>query len=105
MVERQCPRFPAMLSGELVHSSRPHAIKSVDLSLKGCRLQNTVHVVPGMLVDLRLYAFGEKMPWLIQGAMVRWSNTQGIGIEFQHLPLNLQTRLELLVSQLAGRDN
>lgn len=77
-----------------------HPIRSLDLSRKGCRLQSLAHVAAGMMVDLWLYVPGEDVPLLIQQAMVRWSGTQGIGLEFQSLASHHQRRLDLVVRRL-----
>jgi hypothetical protein len=53
-----------------------------------------------MKVDLLLYIREEKTPILIQGAVVRWSGTHGIGIEFQSLDSPHQERLNSTLQQL-----
>ena len=42
----------------------------------------------------------EETPILIQGAIVRWSGTHGIGIEFQSLVSPHQERLNNTIQQL-----
>jgi hypothetical protein len=53
-----------------------------------------------MKVDLLLYIHEDKTPILIQGAVVRWSGTHGIGIEFQSLASPNQERLNSTLQQL-----
>src|SRR5262245_51754545 len=103
MVDRQYPRIPASLSGRLVFEDQPYAIKYVDLSRKGCRIKGVFQVVPGIPVDLFLYAPGEVTPLFIPRAMVRWSTADGIGLEFPDLTMFDQHRLDLLLTQLATR--
>ena len=101
MVVRQYPRFSASFSGTLVHQNRLHEIsKAMDLSRKGCRLESSLRAIAGMKVDLLLFIHEESTPILIQGAIVRWSGTQGIGIEFQSLASPHQERLNNTVQQL-----
>ena len=101
MVLRQCPRFPVLFAGTLIHQNRTHAItQSVDLSRKGCRLKSTVRAVAGMIVDLLLYVPGEEIPLLIQRATVRWASTLGIGIEFQPLIPHHQERLDMVLQRV-----
>lgn len=105
MVARQCPRFPASFPGTLVYQNQPATTKSLDLSRKGCRLKSTARVVAGMSVDLMLYVPGDDIPLLIQKAMVRWSGTQGIGLEFQPLASPHQARLDTVLLQLERTTN
>ena len=101
MVVRQHPRFPAPFSGTLVHQSHLHPInKALDLSRKGCRLESPFRAWAGMKVDLLLYIHEDKTPILIQNAVVRWSGTHGIGIEFQSLASPHQERLNNTLQQL-----
>jgi hypothetical protein len=53
-----------------------------------------------MKVDLLLYVTEESTPILIQGAVVRWSGAQGIGIEFQSLASPHQERLDSTLERL-----
>jgi len=53
-----------------------------------------------MKVDLLLYIPENETPILIQGAIVRWSGTHGIGIEFQSLASPHQERLNTTIQQL-----
>ena len=101
MVVRQYPRFPASFSGTLVHQSHLHEIrKALDLSRKGCRLESSLRATAGMKVDLLLFIHEESTPILIQGAVVRWSGTHGIGIEFRSLASPHQERLNNTIQQL-----
>jgi hypothetical protein len=99
MVVRQYPRFRATFSGTLVHQSHLHQI-ALDLSRKGCRLESPFRAFAGMKVDLLLYIPEDKTPILIQGAIVRWSGAQGIGIEFQSLASPHRERLDSTLQRL-----
>ena len=101
MVVRKRPRFHAFFSGTVIHQKRSHTIsKSLDLSRKGCRVQSTFQAFAGMKVDLQLYLPHNLTPMLIQGAVVRWAGSQGIGIEFPPLAFPHQQQLEGTIQQL-----
>jgi hypothetical protein len=101
MVVRQHPRFRACFSGALIHQRQRHAIsKSLDLSRKGCRVQSPISVFAGMKVDLLLHLPDSKEPVIIHGAIVRWSGSQGIGIEFPSLSSPYRERLEGTIKRL-----
>ena len=101
MVVRQYPRFSTSFSGTLVHQDQLHEIrKASDLSLKGCRLTSSLRAIAGMHVDLLLYVHEGSTPILIQGAVVRWSGKDGIGIEFRSIASPHQERLEGTIQQL-----
>ena len=53
-----------------------------------------------MKVDLLLFMREDEIPILIQGAVVRWSGTHGIGIEFRSLTSPHQERLNRAIKQL-----
>lgn len=104
MIVRQHPRFHASFSGTLIHQRARHAIsKSLDLSRKGCRVQSTCPAFTGMTVDLLLTLPNSKTPIVIQGAIVRWSGSQEIGIEFPPLASPHQELLEGVIQQLEAR--
>jgi len=100
MVERSHQRFPTSLPGALMAPDGPHIIRSMDLSRSGCRIQNTVQLVPGMTISLFLVPPGEDTPIVIQDANVRWAGAEGIGIEFQAVEFQNLQRLDLLIDQL-----
>jgi len=101
MVVRKHPRFHVTFSGTVIHQKRSHSIsKSLDLSRRGCRVQSTFQAFAGMKVDLQLYLPHSQTPMLIQNAIVRWAGSQGIGIEFPHLPSPHQQQLEGTIQQL-----
>src|SRR5262245_60446107 len=102
MVERSHQRFPASLPGALLVYDRPHFIRSVDLSRNGCRIQNTVPLVPGMIIDVFLVPPGEDklIVIVIHAAAVRWIGVEGIGIEFQAVTPHHRDCLDLVINQL-----
>ncbi|MDH5253374.1 MAG: PilZ domain-containing protein [Nitrospira sp.] len=101
MVVRKHPRFHASFSGKVIHQKQSHTInKSLDLSRKGCRVQSTFSAFTGMRVDLMLYLPESKAPIVIHDAVVRWSGSQGIGIEFPALVSPYQEQLEGTIQRL-----
>jgi alkanesulfonate monooxygenase SsuD/methylene tetrahydromethanopterin reductase-like flavin-dependent oxidoreductase (luciferase family) len=104
MVVRQHPRFRASFSGTLIHRNQRHAIsRSLDLSRKGCRVHSAFPAFAGMKVDLQLIFPGSRTPILIQGAVVRWAGSQGIGIEFLSLTSPDERQLEGTLRLLAAK--
>lgn len=104
MIVRQHPRFHAPFSGTLIHRKQRHAIsKSLDLSRKGCGVQSTCPAYSGMKVDLLLHLPNSKDPIVIHDAVVRWSGSRGIGIEFPSLSPPYQEQLEWAIQQIETR--
>src|SRR5262249_5651768 len=101
MIERSSQRFHVYFPGTLAaYDEGPHVIRWLDLSRNGCRIENTVPVVPGMKITLFLIPPGEDMPILIHDAMVRWAKGNSIGIEFHSVADHHRGRLDLLINQL-----
>jgi hypothetical protein len=101
MVFRQHPRFQTTFSGTLVHQGHIHPIeKALDLSDKGCRLESPFRASAGMKVDLLIFLPEAAIPILIQGAIIRWAGTHGIGIQFQTVVSPHQERLARTLRQL-----
>lgn len=101
MIVRQHPRFHASFSGALIHRKQRHVIsKSLDLSRKGCGIQTTCPAFAGMKVDLLLHLPQNEASIIIQGAIVRWSGSRGIGIEFPSLASPHQELLEGAIRRL-----
>lgn len=100
MVVRKFPRFPVTIPSTLVQRDKLRYNASVkDLSLKGCRLESVVRPFTGMQVELLLELPGESTPIHVGKATVRWSGSQGIGIEFLALAPPEQERLKRVVEQ------
>jgi PilZ domain len=101
MVVRQHPRYPASFRGTLVHKNRLHQInRSLDLSCKGCRVTSSFSPFAGMKLDVLLYLPEGKDPMLIKDAIVRWSGSHGIGIEFPALSATHQQQLGRTIHRL-----
>jgi hypothetical protein len=100
MVVRKFPRFPVAIPSTLVQRDKLRYNASVkDLSLKGCRLESTIRPFTGMQVELLIELPGEATPIHISRGVVRWSGSQGIGVEFLTVAPPEQERLKRLVDQ------
>ncbi|MDK2745591.1 MAG: PilZ domain-containing protein [Nitrospira sp.] len=102
MVVRKFPRFPLTLPSTLVQRDKLRYKASVkDLSLKGCRLESTIRPFTGMMVELLLELPGEATPIHISNATVRWTGSQGLGVEFLIVAPADEERLKRVVEQLS----
>lgn len=102
MVIRKFPRFPVAIPSTLVQRDKLRYNASVkDLSLKGCRLESTIRPFTGMQVELLIELPDEPTPIHISRGTVRWSGSQGIGIEFLTVAPAEQERLKRVVDQLS----
>lgn len=102
MVVRKFPRFPVTIPSTLVQRDKLRYNASVkDLSLKGCRLESVVRPFTGMQVELLIEMPGEATPIHISKGTVRWSGSQGIGVEFLTMAPAEQERLKRVVEQLS----
>lgn len=102
MVVRKFPRFPVTIPSTLVQRDKLRYNASVkDLSLKGCRLESTIRPFTGMQVELLIELPGEATPIHIGKGTVRWSGSQGIGVEFLTVAPAEQERLKRVVEQLS----
>lgn len=102
MVVRKFPRFPVAVQSTLVQRDKLRYNASVkDLSLKGCRLESLVQPFTGMQVELLIELPGEPTPIHIDKGTVRWSGSQGIGVEFLTMAPSEQERLKRVVKQLS----
>ena len=102
MVVRKFPRFPVVMPSTLVQRDKLRYNASVkDLSLKGCRLESVVQPFTGMQVELFIELPGEPTPIHISRGAVRWSGSQGIGVEFLTVAPAEQARLKTVVEELS----
>jgi hypothetical protein len=102
MVTRKFPRFPVAIPSTLVQRDKLRYNASVkDLSLRGCRLESIVQPFTGMQVELLIELPGEPTPIHISRGAVRWSSSQGIGVEFLTVAPSEQERLKKMIEQLS----
>lgn len=102
MVVRKFPRFPVSAPSTLVQQDKLRYNALVkDLSLKGCRLESTLRPFTGMQVELLLQVAADATPIHVSKATVRWSGSQGIGVEFLAIEAPEHERLKKMVEQLS----
>lgn len=104
MVVRKFPRFPVNLSGTLIQQDRlryPGSLR--DLSIKGCRVESIIKPFTGMQLELHVQLPGEATPITITKAAVRWTGSNGIGMEFLSVAPPQQERLNRVVGQLSAQ--
>ena len=96
------PGFLLQSRARLVQRDKLRYNASVkDLSLKGCRLESVVRPFTGMQVEIFIELPGESTPIHINRGAVRWSGSQGIGVEFLTVAPAEQERLKRVVEQLS----
>jgi hypothetical protein len=69
-----------------------------DLSLGGCRVTSPVAVPVGVVLECCIYPQGAGNPFIIEGAMVRWSRPQEFGLAFTTIRPGVQRQ----IAQLCG---
>ncbi len=101
MEQRQHPRFPVRFhssfsSGNLVSGDG----LVVDLSLQGCGILSSIDVLPGTILELRMYLSGNEGPLAIGEAVVRWCRDSRVGLEFLTMQPGEWARLQHVVKEL-----
>ncbi|MEO7862609.1 MAG: PilZ domain-containing protein [Nitrospirales bacterium] len=74
----------------------------LDLSSGGCRLESSVSVEPGLLLELRIYAPNVEWPLMIEAANVQWVSGQTFGLAFFRIKEPEQQRLGQVIEDLRG---
>ncbi|MEP6959750.1 MAG: PilZ domain-containing protein [Nitrospirota bacterium] len=101
MVTRKYPRFSVSLSSTLLYKDHfRHAGSVLNLSAKGCRVTSIISPFTGMQLTVQLHVPGEPKPIVINNAAVRWSGSDGIGLEFLTVAPPHQDRLDRMIQQL-----
>ncbi|GKS58784.1 hypothetical protein YTPLAS18_23110 [Nitrospira sp.] len=72
----------------------------VDVSIRGCRIETTVQVHTGTVLELRLYLSKDEPPLDVAQAVVRWTRGRHFGVEFVGLEPEEWARLQHLVKDL-----
>ena len=104
MVTRKFPRFSTSMSGILMQRDRVrHKASLCDVSLKGCRVESPIKPYTGMQLEVTLQLPGNLTPITISNATVRWTGSNGIGIEFLQISADQLERLSSLIAELSPR--
>ena len=71
-----------------------------DLSPGGCRITSLTAVPVGIELDLCIFPEPEPNPFLVDGALVRWTQKQEFGLAFTQIRPEVQRRLDQLCRTL-----
>lgn len=69
----------------------------MDISTSGCRATSSVHMHRGMIVKLSVFLPDHQWPLRVEEAIVRWTNGQEFGVEFNSIRLAQRERLRALI--------
>ncbi len=72
----------------------------LDLSTGGCRIESSVTVVPGVSLELRIYAPDIEWPLMIEAANVQWVSGHTFGLAFFQITEPEQQRLGQVIRNL-----
>lgn len=72
----------------------------IDVSVRGCRIESTIQVHTGTVLELRLYLSTDEPPLGVVQAVVRWSRGRHFGVEFVSLEPEEWARLQHFVKDL-----
>jgi hypothetical protein len=101
MEQRQHPRFPVRFHSSF---SSVNLVSGdglvVDLSLQGCGILSSVDVLPGTMLELRMYLSSNEGPLAIGEAVVRWCRDSRVGLEFLTMQPGEWARLQNVVKEL-----
>ncbi|MDR4468486.1 MAG: PilZ domain-containing protein [Nitrospira sp.] len=72
----------------------------LDLSAGGCRAESTASLMPGLALELRIYAQGLEWPLMVEAATVQWVSGQMFGLAFFRMAPAERLRLEQVIGDL-----
>lgn len=75
----------------------------VDLSVRGCRIESSTHILAGTVLELRIFASDEEAPLGIDQVIVRWTRGRVFGVEFVSVQPEEWVRLQQAVKRLDQR--
>ena len=99
---RATPRFHVQFRTTVSGSTQPEGTGiMLDLSKGGCRLESPLSILPGLLLELRVYVPGLEWPLMIDGADVQWVRGQIAGLAFVRIRQTEQQRLDEVIANLS----
>lgn len=99
--QRQTARFPVRFHSSFTSTNVVGGEGSVvDISVRGCRIETSTHLLPGTVLELRLYLSQDDPPLGVTKAVVRWVRSRFFGVEFLSLEPEEWARLQHLVKEL-----
>ena len=100
---RATPRFRVQFRTTVSGSTQPDGEGiMLDLSKGGCRLESPLVILPGLLLELRIYVPGLEWPLMIDGADVQWVSGQIAGLAFVRIRQTEQQRLDEVITNLSA---
>ena len=101
------PRFRVEFRTVLSVSGTPIEGKGtiLDLSLKGCRVEAPLDVLPSTLLELRVYIPDLDWPLMVDGAVVQWVKGQTFGLRFLRLRKSEEERLAEVILSLENDED
>ena len=106
MYQRRCARYPVHFQSTL---STPHIPEgsgtAMDLSIRGCRVQSLIPVIPNIRMKLSIDVPEPKAVIEIEQAVVRWVTGQEFGLEFASIAPEQFEQLTKTIQQLPSAPN
>ncbi|MGE3152523.1 MAG: PilZ domain-containing protein [Nitrospiraceae bacterium] len=98
---RTVPRFPVQFRSSFTSTNVTGGEGSVvDLSVRGCRIESSTHILTGTVLELRIFASDEEAPLGIDQVIVRWTRGRVFGVEFVSIQPEEWVRLQQAVKRL-----
>jgi len=106
MYQRRCARYPVHFQSTLSTPQIPEGTgMAVDLSIRGCRVQSFIPVVPNIRMKLSIDVSEPKAVIEIEQAVVRWVTGQEFGLEFASIAPEQFEQLTKTIQQLPSSPN
>jgi PilZ domain len=101
MYQRRCARYSVHFQSTLSAPQIPEGNgTALDLSIRGCRVQSFIPVIPGLRMKLSIVISEPDSVIEVDQAVVRWVTGQDFGLEFVSIPPEQFERLTKAIQQL-----
>lgn len=101
MYTRRCARYSVHFQSTL---STPQIQRSsgtaLDLSIRGCRVQSFIPVIPGLRLTLSIVVPEPESAIEVEQAVVRWNSGQEFGLEFASIAPEQLEKLARVLQRL-----
>jgi hypothetical protein len=102
MEKRRFPRYSTRFPTVLTLSGIPQGDgQVVNLSLGGCCINTPLNAKPGTVFGLQVRVADTGSPIQVDRALVQWSLTTYLGLEFVGISPDDEVRLQQVIAQLA----
>lgn len=106
MYQRRCARYSVHFRSTMSTPQIPESSgTALDLSIRGCRVQSFVPVIPGIRMKLSILVPQPESAIEIDQAVVRWVVGQEFGLEFASITPEQFERLTKVIQQLPSIPN